>query len=81
MAAGAPVLASRVGGLPEIVDDGVTGLLTSNEPQAIAKQIQRLLADRPLASASGCARPKPRGKRVYGRAHGERDAAAFMKGY
>ena len=49
MAAGAPVLASRVGGLPEIVDDGVTGLLISNEPEAIAKQIQRLLADRPLA--------------------------------
>ena len=49
MAAGAPVLASRVGGLPEIVDDGATGLLTSNEPPAIAKQIQRLLADRPLA--------------------------------
>jgi hypothetical protein len=49
MAAGAPVLASRVGGLPEIVQDGVTGLLTPNEPQAIAKQIQRLLADRPLA--------------------------------
>lgn len=50
MAAGAPVLASRVGGLPEIVEDGVTGLLTSNEPQAIAKQIQRLLTDRPLAT-------------------------------
>jgi glycosyltransferase involved in cell wall biosynthesis len=49
MAAGAPVLASRVGGLPEIIDDGVTGLLTSNEPKAVAKQIQRLLADRPLA--------------------------------
>jgi glycosyltransferase involved in cell wall biosynthesis len=49
MAAGAPVLASRVGGLREIVEDGVTGLLTSNEPQAIAKQIQRLLTDRPLA--------------------------------
>ena len=49
MAAGAPVLASRVGGLPEIVEDGVTGLLTSNEPQAVAKQIQRLLTDHPLA--------------------------------
>ena len=49
MAAGAPVLASRVGGLPEIVEDGVTGLLTSNEPQAVAKQIQRLLTDRQLA--------------------------------
>ena len=50
MAAGAPVLASRVGGLPEIVEDGVTGLLTSNEPEAVARQIQRLMADRPLAS-------------------------------
>lgn len=50
MSAGAPVLASRVGGLPEIVEDGVTGLLTSNEPEAIAKQIQRLLADRSLAA-------------------------------
>ena len=50
MAAGAPVLASRVGGLPEIVEDGITGLLTANDPPVIAKQIQRLLADRPLAS-------------------------------
>jgi glycosyltransferase involved in cell wall biosynthesis len=49
MAAGAPVLASAVGGLLEIVEDGVTGLLTSNEPEAVARQIQRLLVDRPLA--------------------------------
>lgn len=50
MAHGAPVLASRVGGLPEIVDDGVTGLLTSNEPEAIADSIRRLLSDGSLAS-------------------------------
>ena len=50
MSAGAPVLASRVGGLPEIVQDGVTGLLTSNQPEAIARQLQRLLADRSLAA-------------------------------
>ena len=50
MSAGVPVLASSVGGLPEVIEDGVTGLLTSNEPQAIAKQIQRLLGDRALAS-------------------------------
>ena len=50
MAAGAPVLASRVGGLPEIVEDGVTGLLTSNEPEAIARRIQQLMGDRALAS-------------------------------
>jgi len=50
MAAGAPVVASDVGGLREIVEDGVTGLLTPNEPAAIARQISRLMADRPLAS-------------------------------
>jgi glycosyltransferase involved in cell wall biosynthesis len=50
MSAGVTVLTSKVGGLPEIVEDGITGLLTSNEPRAIAKQLQRLLVDRPLAS-------------------------------
>lgn len=50
MASGAPVLASRVGGLPEIVEDGVTGLLTSNEPRAVARSMQHLLADPALAS-------------------------------
>jgi glycosyl transferase family 1/glycosyl transferase family 4 len=50
MAAGAPVLASRVGGLPEIVEDGVTGLLTSNDPRAVAKGIERLLGDQELAA-------------------------------
>jgi glycosyltransferase involved in cell wall biosynthesis len=50
MAARTPVLASRVGGLPEIVEDGTTGVLTSNEPRAVARQIQRLLADPLLAS-------------------------------
>jgi hypothetical protein len=49
MANGVPVIASNVGGLPEIVEDGVTGLLTSNEPEAVARQIRRLLADQSLA--------------------------------
>jgi glycosyltransferase involved in cell wall biosynthesis len=59
MAAGAPVLASDVGGLPEVVEDGVTGLLTSNDPAEVAKNMQRLLGDRGLASLlAGCARKK-----------------------
>lgn len=49
MAYGVPVIASNVGGLPEIVHDGETGLLTSNQPADIARAIERLLADRPLA--------------------------------
>jgi glycosyltransferase involved in cell wall biosynthesis len=49
MASGAPVIASAVGGLPEIVLDGETGLLTENTPRAVASTLQRLLADQPLA--------------------------------
>lgn len=51
MANGVPVLASRIGGLPEIIEDGVTGFLTSNEPEQIAHAIKRLLADPPFASS------------------------------
>ncbi len=43
MSAGAAVLASRVGGLPEIVQHEVTGLLTSNDPLEIANALQRLI--------------------------------------
>ena len=49
MASGAVVLASRVGGLPEIVEDGITGLLTTNDPATIAHRITRLLNDPVLA--------------------------------
>ncbi len=49
MANGVPVLASRVGGLPEMIEDRVHGLLTCNQPEAIAQAMQRLLADRQLA--------------------------------
>lgn len=45
-AAGAPVVATAVGGVPEIVKDGVTGLLVPPEnATALAAAMQRLLAD------------------------------------
>jgi glycosyltransferase involved in cell wall biosynthesis len=41
-----PVVATRVGGLPEVVEDGVTGILVPpNDPQALAQAILSLLRD------------------------------------
>ncbi len=53
MAAGVPVIASRVGGLPEIVRDGETGLLVENNASAIAAAIRRLAGDPALARRMG----------------------------
>jgi len=56
MAAGVPVVATRVGGAAEAVEDGVTGLLVEpKEPGALAQGIHCLLKDRELARRYGCA--------------------------
>ena len=53
MAAGVPVIASRVGGLPEAVEHEVTGLLVNNDTREIAAAIRRLLDEPALAAALG----------------------------
>ena len=55
-ACGVPVVATAVGGTPEVIEHGVTGLLTpSGDPLALAAGLERLLRDRALASGLGAA--------------------------
>jgi len=54
MAAGLPVVASRVGGIVDVVEDGKTGLLVPpRNPQAIADAIERLLSNPTLRQRMG----------------------------
>ncbi len=56
MASGRPVIASRVGGLPDIVSDGVTGLLVPpGDSVALASALSSLLLDPAKAAALGAA--------------------------
>ncbi len=50
MAAGLPIVASRVGGIPEAVRDGIDGLLVEpGSPSELADRMIRILEDRKLA--------------------------------
>ena len=54
MALSRPVVASAVGGIPEMIEHGRTGLLVPpRDPEALAASIVRLLTDHPYADTLG----------------------------
>jgi glycosyltransferase involved in cell wall biosynthesis len=53
MAAGLPVVATQVGGTPEIVDDSCGRLVPSRDPAALARTLASLAADFPLRQTLG----------------------------
>ena len=58
LAVGCPVIATRVGGVPEVVRDGENGLLVEpNDPAALASAITRFLADPSLRERLAAAAP------------------------
>ena len=56
MAAGLPVVATAVGGTPEVVEEGLTGrLVPAADPAALARGVAELLASPETARAMGLA--------------------------
>lgn len=54
MASGKPIIATRVGGVPEVVHDGLNGFLVeAGDHKALAQRINLLLADREMALRMG----------------------------
>lgn len=54
MAAGLPIVATGVGGIPDIVEDGVSGILVApGDRPALAAALRRLLQDEALRNEMG----------------------------
>jgi glycosyltransferase involved in cell wall biosynthesis len=56
MSAGCPIVASRVAGVPDVIEDGQQGVIVpDSDPTALATAINRLLDDRVFAARLGTA--------------------------
>lgn len=75
MSTGVPVVASRVGSLPEIVEDGVTGwLIPPADPVELARRLEHIIRD-PEGARRTAAEAR---ERVVGRYTIERTAERYM---
>ena len=74
MAMGKAVVGARRGMIPQIVDDGRTGLVIDDTPEGIARGLERMAADRAACAAMGAA-----GREKALRLYDIRRQAAAMK--
>jgi glycosyltransferase involved in cell wall biosynthesis len=76
MAAGCPVVATAVGGVPDLIDDGLNGLLVAPcDPHQLASAIIRILDDGALAKAlADAARDRARVRFAASRLSADMDA-------
>lgn len=78
MSVGRPIVASRTGGVPEIVEEGITGLLTPpGDAAALAEALRRLDAEPGLSAKMGEAGKRLHSERYTPEAFGERIAAVY----
>jgi glycosyltransferase involved in cell wall biosynthesis len=65
LASGLPIVASRTGGIPEMVDEGVNGhLIPAGDPRALAQALESLVGSKPTRRQMGLA-----SRRLAERAH------------
>ncbi len=80
MAAGIPVAASRIGGVPDLVEPGVTGLLFDpNSDGQICGAVEQLLRDRATAEKFGAAGKAAAEKRFRPRVIAERHLEIYRE--
>ena len=80
MASATPVIASRVGGLPELVEDGVTGFLVApGDVEELRERITEVLDDRRLAARLGANARERALERFTWSACAERCLAAYAE--
>ena len=78
MAASLPVVSTPIGGVPEMVEEGVTGwLLPEHQPAALADALGRLLNDRDLARSLGEA-GRARAEKFFGIENSARSLRALF---
>jgi glycosyltransferase involved in cell wall biosynthesis len=80
MAAARPVVATRVGGCPELIDDGVTGLLVPpHDPPRLAAALARVLSEPLVAAEMGRAARRRVAERFTVRAAAEAWDAIYRR--